>query len=115
MLTGAFANYPIYKTTSQNEGDILGLTAQQSHLLAAQAEPRWHKSFKHRAVDSWISSRTGLVASSYCSMVCAAVKCTVFGLMTFSLVRATRIPLFVLKTEEYSVKENEELFRKLLS
>ncbi|CAE7777026.1 unnamed protein product [Symbiodinium pilosum] len=35
---GAFANYPIYKTTSQNEGDILGLTAQQSHLLAAQAE-----------------------------------------------------------------------------
>eukprot|EP00439_Symbiodinium_sp_Y106_P057637 s2497_g8.t1 len=35
---GAFANFPIYPVTRQNEDDMIGLTPQQAHLLAAQAE-----------------------------------------------------------------------------
>ena len=35
---GAFAHYPIYATTGQNEGDVCGLTQSQVNLLAAQAE-----------------------------------------------------------------------------
>ena len=35
---GAFANFPIYATTTQNGVDALDLTAAQVNLLAAQGE-----------------------------------------------------------------------------
>jgi len=56
---GAFENYPIYKTTNNNSGDVLGLTTAQVNLLAAQGEyaVRQHAElFKEFAADRELST-----------------------------------------------------------